>query len=64
MVAPSRAAEWRPRISVPIVIARGGLRPLTGSLRRGLLEQSVGARLTWAAIAASLLWLAIWWALS
>jgi hypothetical protein len=46
------------------VIARPGFRPLRISLRRGLLEQSVAERLTKAAIAVALLWLAIWWALS
>jgi hypothetical protein len=40
------------------------VRPLPGFLQRGLLEQSVPERLAWAAIAAILLWLAIWWALS
>jgi hypothetical protein len=33
-------------------------------VRRSLLEQSVAERLAWAVIAAGLLWLAIWWALS
>jgi hypothetical protein len=40
------------------------LPPLPSFFRRGLLEQSVAERLTWAVIAAALLWLAIWWALS
>jgi hypothetical protein len=38
--------------------------PLPSFLQRGLLEQSVAERLAWAVIAAALLWLAIWWALS
>jgi hypothetical protein len=46
------------------VIVRPSFRPLRGSLQRGLLEQSVAERLAKAAIAAGLLWLAIWWALS
>jgi hypothetical protein len=46
------------------VIARPGFRPILSSLHRGLLEQSVAERLAKAAIAAVLLWLAIWWALS
>jgi hypothetical protein len=46
------------------MIARPSLRPLRGFVQRGLLEQSVAERLTWAVIAAALLWLAIWWALS
>jgi hypothetical protein len=46
------------------VIARPGFRSLRISLQRGLLEQSIAERLAWAAIAAGLLWLAIWWALS
>jgi hypothetical protein len=37
---------------------------LRGFPKRGLLEQSVPERLSWAAIAALLLWLAIWWGLS
>jgi hypothetical protein len=37
---------------------------LPSFLQRGLLEQSVGDRLTWAVIALAFLWLAIWWALS
>ena len=37
---------------------------LPSFLQRGLLEQSVSERLIWALIAAALLWLAIWWALS
>jgi hypothetical protein len=45
------------------MIAGPSLRPLRGFFRRGLLEQSVAERLAWAAIAAILLWLAIWWAL-
>ena len=40
------------------------LPPLPSFLQRGLLEQSVAERLAWAVIAAALLWLAIWWALS
>jgi hypothetical protein len=46
------------------VIARPGFRPLRISLHRGLLEQSVAERLAKAAVAAALLWLAIWWVLS
>jgi hypothetical protein len=46
------------------VIVRPGFRSLRISLHRGLLEQSIAERLAWAAIAAGLLWLAIWWALS
>ena len=46
------------------VIARPSFRSLRISLHRGLLEQSIAERLAWAAIAAGLLWLAIWWALS
>jgi len=46
------------------VIARPRLRSVRGLLQRGLLEQSVAERLIWAIFAASLLWLAIWWALS
>jgi hypothetical protein len=38
--------------------------PHPNFLRRGLLEQSVAERLAWAVVAAALLWLAIWWALS
>jgi hypothetical protein len=41
-----------------------GFRPFPSFLQRGLLEQSVAERLAWAVIAAALLWLAIWWALS
>jgi hypothetical protein len=40
------------------------LRPLRSFFQHDLLEQSVAERLAWAAIAAGLLWLAIWWALS
>ena len=40
------------------------IHPLPSFLQRGLLEQSVAERLTWAVIAAALLWLAIWWALT
>jgi hypothetical protein len=46
------------------VIARPSFRPFRGFLQHDLLEQSVAERLAWAAIAAGLLWLAIWWALS
>ena len=46
------------------MIARPRLHSLRGSLRRGLLEQSVAERLVRAAIAAGFLWLAIWWALT
>jgi len=46
------------------VNARTSFRPFRGFLQRGLLEQSIAERLVWAAIAAGLLWLAIWWALS
>jgi hypothetical protein len=46
------------------MIAQPSLHPLGGFLRRGLLEQSVAQRLAWAVVAAALLWLAIWWALS
>ena len=52
--------QWKPTS----MIARPRLHPLRGFVRRGLLEQSVVERLAWAAIAAALLWLAIWWALS
>ena len=64
MAAPSRAAAPPPRISSRDAIARAILRPLTRPFRRGLLEQSVVERLTWAVFVAGLLWLAIWWALS
>lgn len=53
-----------PHYAAARVIARPGFRPLRGFARRGLLEQSVVERLAWAVIAAALLWLAIWWALS
>jgi hypothetical protein len=46
------------------VIARPSFRPPRSFLDRDLLEQSVGERLVKAVIAASFLWLAIWWALS
>jgi hypothetical protein len=51
-------------IARPTFRPRPRLRPLRGFLQRGLLEQSVAERLVKAAIAAGLLWLAIWWALS
>jgi hypothetical protein len=51
-------------VAATSVIARPSLRPVRSFLQRGLLEQSVAERLGWAAIAAGLLWLAIWWALS
>ena len=53
-----------PHRAAPNVIARPSFRPVRGFLQRGLLEQSVAERLVKAAIAAGLLWLAIWWALS
>ena len=53
-----------PHRTAASVIARPRFRPLGGLLQRGLIEQSVAERLAWAAIAAALLWLAIWWALS
>jgi hypothetical protein len=46
------------------VIARPSPRRFRGFFERGLLEQSVAERLVKTAIAAGLLWLAIWWALS
>lgn len=42
-------------------VVRGELRAL---LARDLIEQGVAERLARAALAAGLLWLAIWWALS
>ena len=53
-----------PRRAGATVIARLSFHPIRGFLQRGLLEQSVAERLVKAAIAAALLWLAIWWALS
>jgi len=64
MAVREYAAEPPPRISGRGRSARARLQPLRGFLRRGLLEQSVVERLTWAAFVAGLLWLAIWWALS
>jgi hypothetical protein len=51
-------------VAATSVIARPSFGSLRGLLQRGLLEQSVAERLGWVAIAAGLLWLAIWWALS
>jgi len=45
-------------------LSRQGLRRLRLVLERGLIEQSVAERLIKAGLAAALLWLAIWWALS
>jgi len=53
-----------PNRAAASVIARPSFRPFRGFLQHDLLEQSVAERLAWAAIAAGLLWLAIWWALS
>lgn len=53
-----------PNRAAASVTARPSLRPLRGFFQHDLLEQSVAERLAWAAIAAGLLWLAIWWALS
>ena len=53
-----------PNRAAASVIARPSFRPLRGFLQHDLIEQSVAERLAWAAIAAGLLWLAIWWALS
>ena len=64
MAVRERVAGPTPRISGRGGSARARLQPLRGFLRRGLLEQSVVERLTWAAFVAGLLWLAIWWALS
>jgi hypothetical protein len=46
------------------VIVRLSFRPLRGFFQRGLIEQSIAERLVKAAIAAGLLWLAIWSVLS
>ena len=46
------------------MIARPILHRLRAVLERDLIEQSVAQRLTKAAFAACLLWLAIWWALA
>ena len=53
-----------PHRAAASMIVGPSVRPLRGFLHRGLLEQSVAERLARAAIAAGLLWLAIWWALS
>jgi hypothetical protein len=53
-----------PNRAAASMIARPSFRPLRGLFQHDLLEQSVAERLAWAAIAAGLLWLAIWWALS
>jgi len=46
------------------MIARSILHRLRTVLERDLIEQSVVQRLTKAAFAACVLWLAIWWALA
>lgn len=46
------------------VTARPIFGRLRGVLERDLLEQSAAERLVKALLAAGLLWLAIWWALS
>jgi hypothetical protein len=46
------------------MIAPPILHRLRAVLERDLIEQSVAQRLTKAAFAACLLWLAIWWALA
>jgi hypothetical protein len=53
-----------PQRSATDVITRSSFRPLRSLFDRDLIEQSVGERLVKAVIAASFLWLAIWWALS
>jgi|GEM_PF-6569207 len=53
-----------PHRAAASMIVGPSVRTLRGFLHRGLLEQSVAERLARAAIAAGLLWLAIWWALS
>ena len=64
MAVRERVAGPTPRISGRGGSAHPRFRPLRGFLQRGLPEQSVVERLTWAAFVAGLLWLAIWWALS
>jgi hypothetical protein len=46
------------------VIARPLLGRLRAAFERDLIEQSVAERVTKAALAAALVWVAIWWALS
>jgi hypothetical protein len=57
-------ATLGPKRAVANMTVGLGFRPFRGFLQHDLLEQSVAERLAWAAIAAGLLWLAIWWALS
>jgi len=53
-----------PRGAAVSVIARADLHRLRVVLERSLIEQGIAERLIKAGLAAFLLWLAIWWALS